>query len=53
MGERNVLHLGRARQARECRGFVEDGLDEIAWKWSPRISAWLDLLLVIVEDSGQ
>jgi len=37
------------REARDARAVVEFGLDAVRWKWSPRLSYWIDYLLVLEE----
>jgi hypothetical protein len=39
--------MTRAAQARAARGEIEEALDLIGWRWSARLSLWLDALLVI------
>jgi hypothetical protein len=38
-----------ATAARAARGDVEDALAAQGWPWSPRLSWWLDVLIVIEE----
>jgi hypothetical protein len=38
-----------ARQARAARAIAEAALDRSGWKWSERLSKWLDALLVLEE----
>jgi hypothetical protein len=37
--------------ARGARAIVEAALDAIGWRWSLRLSRWVDALLVIEEDA--
>ena len=41
-------------EARDARAVVEASLGPQVkrWPWSPRLSAWIDALLVIEEDAG-
>jgi len=40
------------RQAREARGVVEAALDGVGWRWSRRLSLWIDGLLVLEESAA-
>ena len=45
-----IMTLSRRRAlARDARGQVEAALDRIGWRWSRRLSLWLDALLVLEE----
>jgi hypothetical protein len=39
----------RQGEARAARGQIELALDGAVWPWSPRLSAWIDALVVIEE----
>jgi hypothetical protein len=38
-----------AREARAARAEIEAALDTVAWRWSRRISRWLDALVILAE----
>jgi hypothetical protein len=40
-----------AVEARAARGQVEAALEAAGWPWSARLSAWIDVL-VVLEESG-
>ena len=46
-----AVSAATADQARAARGEIEAALDGIGWRWSRRISLYLDLLLVIEESA--
>jgi len=37
------------RQARAARAQAEAALEANGWRWSPRLSRWIDLLVTIEE----
>jgi hypothetical protein len=39
----------RQRQARAARAIVEGALDASGWRWSRRISLWIDALVLLDE----
>jgi hypothetical protein len=40
-----------SRQARAARAVIEAALDLIHWRWSRRLSLWLDCLVILEEES--
>jgi hypothetical protein len=38
-----------AGEAREARRVVEAALDASGWRWSRRISRWIDALIILAE----
>jgi hypothetical protein len=40
------------REARAARAEFEAALDVVGWPWSPRVSWWLDALVVIEETTS-
>jgi hypothetical protein len=41
----------RQRQAQVARTVIEAAFDLIHWRWSRRLSFWLDRLLIVEEES--
>jgi hypothetical protein len=37
------------REALAARGVLEEALDHIGWRWSRRISPWIDALVILDE----
>jgi hypothetical protein len=46
------LRLSRSAEARAARAEVESALDANGWRWSARISRWLDMLVVVEESAN-
>jgi hypothetical protein len=44
--------MTRAAQARAARAAVEAALDANGWKFSLRLSRWVDALVVLAEDDS-
>jgi len=42
-------HLPLRRQARAARAQVEHALDTAGWRWSRRLSLWIDVLVILEE----
>lgn len=40
----------RAALARDCLARVERALDGAGWKWTPKLSYWIDGLVVLIEE---
>jgi hypothetical protein len=39
-------------EARAARAQIEAALDAIGWRWSRRLSRWLDVLVILEEGSA-
>lgn len=44
--------MSRRQAAREARRLVEAAFDAMGWKWSLRLSRWVDALLILEEEGA-